>query len=156
MTVKGKGALLGFFLLGNRLQMESSSRWKHREVGHTSGLPATLSLLTAGSAQFHGFPLMKDYKLSCQGRHQCVCNFTLKANAPANQLLRWVAFTFRLPIMPQFVLKTNVSKCKIPKNFWVKTTEIVANMLEKPAAATMVSGNSVSNWENTLTHHFLL
>lgn len=40
--------------------------------------------------------------------------------------------------MPQFVLKTNVSKCKIPKDFWPKTTEIVANMLEKPAAATMV------------------
>lgn len=40
--------------------------------------------------------------------------------------------------MPQFVLKTNVSKCKIPKDFWSKTTEIVANMLEKPASATMV------------------
>ena len=42
--------------------------------------------------------------------------------------------------MPQFVLKTNVSKCKIPKDFWPKVTEIVASMLDKPAHATMVRG----------------
>lgn len=53
--------------------------------------------------------------------------------------------------MPQFVLKTNVPKCQIPKDFWTKTTEIVANMLEKPAAATMVG-----LWRSVRNEHLII
>ena len=40
--------------------------------------------------------------------------------------------------MPQLIVKTNISKCKVPKDFFAKSTQIVASMLDKPAAGTTV------------------